>query len=295
MKFQPTLLLALQVLSVAALPHPKKEAVEAAASSSVVASASTTIASATASTTTSAVASATATAGAGAGAGAGGDKKEEEEEKDENEVEQTARFNAVVTLGGGNVKTDTLFPAGTNGIFEIEFQNPTPRQLRVTENKTPAPPPPGFKAVEPVSYRVEMGGGSSKGLTLSKIDYIRNADSTIDMSQVKLGKLCTETKSFVIGDGIGETEFEEEENEIATKVEDLVGEWAVFVPDGAAAGGAGGAGGVGEEEKVVADPAAGAETGGVAAGCGPGTACRTLVDGLLSLINGAAAQQAGRA
>ena len=214
----------------------------------------------------------------------------------------------------------------TNGVFEIEFSNPTPRQLRVTENKSPASPPPGFKAVEPVSYKVEMGGGSGKGLTLSKIDYIRNADSTVDMSQVKLGKLCTETNSFVIGDGIGETEFEVEENEIATKVVDLVGEYAVFVPDGegaapeagapeggAAGGEAGGEAGAGDKkEEVVApvDPAAPAEppaagpgagdaagggAGGVAAGCGPGTACRTLVDGLLSLIGGAAAGQAGKA
>lgn len=181
----------------------------------------------------------------------------------------------------------------TNGIFEVEFQNPTARQLRVTENKTPTTAPPGFKAIEPVSYKVEMGGGSSKGLTLSKIDYIRNADSTVDISQAKLGKLCTETNSFVIGDGIGESEFEADENELATKVVDLVGEWAVFVPDGAAGVGAGS----GEKEEVVADPAAGAgdAAGGVAAGCGPGTTCRTLVDGLLSLIDGAASTQAAKA
>jgi len=150
-----------------------------------------------------------------------------------------------------------------------------------------------------------MGGGSSKGLTLSKIDYIRNADSTVDISQAKLGKLCRETNSFVIGDGVGESEFEADENELATKVVDLVGEFAVFVPDGAAAAApaAPATPATGEKEEVVADPAtpatpaagAGDAAGGVAAGCGPGTACRTLVDGLLSLINGAASAQAGKA
>ncbi|KAK3949870.1 hypothetical protein QBC32DRAFT_27388 [Pseudoneurospora amorphoporcata] len=94
--FQASLvLMALQVLSVAALPHPKKDAVAAASSAMAVASA-----------TASAVASSNATAGAGADAG-----EEEEEEKDENEVEQTGKFNTVITLGGGDVKTDTVFPA----------------------------------------------------------------------------------------------------------------------------------------------------------------------------------------
>lgn len=67
----------------------------------------------------------------------------------------------------------------TNGVFEVEFQNQDARQLRVTENKNPAAAPKGFVALEPVSYVVELGGGAAaaQGLTLQKIDYIRNADS----------------------------------------------------------------------------------------------------------------------
>ena len=66
-----------------------------------------------------------------------------------------------------------------NGAFEVEFQNQQSRQLRVTENRTPAAAPKGFTALEPVSYIVELGGGAAaaQGLTLSKIDYIRNANS----------------------------------------------------------------------------------------------------------------------
>ncbi|EAA33725.1 hypothetical protein NCU07581 [Neurospora crassa OR74A] len=296
MKFQASLILALQVLSVAALPHPKREAAEAAASSTAVASAT---ASGAASATATTAAQATATAGAGTG-----DKKGEEE--DENEVEQAGKFNTVIKLGGGDVKTDTQFPAGTVGAFEVEFKNPDARQLRVTENKTPAAAPPGFKALEPVSYKVEIGGGASKGLTLSKIDFIRNANSTVDISQAKLGKLCKETNSFVIGDGVGETEFEADENEVATKVPDLVGEYALFVPDGTAAATPAAPAGDNKDVATPAAPAApaagagdaagGAAGGGVAAGCGPGTICRTLVDGLLSLIEGAAAgAQTGKA
>ena len=66
-----------------------------------------------------------------------------------------------------------------NGALEVEFQNQQARQLRVTENPTPAAAPKGFTALEPVSYIVELGGGAAaaQGLTLSKIDYIRNANS----------------------------------------------------------------------------------------------------------------------
>lgn len=103
----------------------------------------------------------------------------------------------------------------------------------------------------------------------------------------------------MIGDGVGETEFEADENEVATKVPDLVGEFALFVPDGTAAV-APAAPAAGDNKEGVAAPAApaagaGDAAGGVAAGCGPGTICRTLVDGLLSLIDGAASAQAGKA
>lgn len=49
----------------------------------------------------------------------------------------------------------------------------------MTENKSPAAAPAGFVALEPVSYKVELEGGaaSAQGLTLQKIDYIRNANS----------------------------------------------------------------------------------------------------------------------
>lgn len=65
----------------------------------------------------------------------------------------------------------------TNGRFEVEFQNQDARVLTVTENTNPAPPPAGFVALEPVSYVVALEGGSN-GLTLQKIDYIRNANSS---------------------------------------------------------------------------------------------------------------------
>ena len=39
----------------------------------------------------------------------------------------------------------------------------------------------------------------------------------------------------MISDALGESEFEVEENEISLTVTNMIGEWGVFIPDGAAA------------------------------------------------------------
>ncbi|KAK3897842.1 hypothetical protein C8A05DRAFT_38579, partial [Staphylotrichum tortipilum] len=159
MKLSHSLLFAAQVLSVLALPAPK-EAEKAAGAAGA------------------------AGAGKGAAAGAGAAAGEAAKEGEENEVVQQGQFGQVIQLGGGNIKTDTNFPPGVVGNLEVEFQNQDGRQLRVTENKNPAAAPKGFTALEPVSYIVELGGGAAaaQGLTLQKIDFIRNANSTTDIS-----------------------------------------------------------------------------------------------------------------
>lgn len=148
-------------------------------------------------------------------------------------------------------------------MFEVEFQNADARILTVTENETPGIAPLGFDFLEPVSYVIELQGGA-EGLTLQKVDYILNAGSkclapnpipldslrpfsdqtaneylattgTLDISQGQIGKLCTETNTYVVGAGVGELEFELEENELTLTVDDMNGDWAIFVP--AAAGG----------------------------------------------------------
>ncbi|KAK4673850.1 hypothetical protein QC763_115540 [Podospora pseudopauciseta] len=270
MKLSYALFSAILALSASALPAPHNGenhgGVSAADRRGRNASrvSSSAIVSATAAPTATAV---PATPPPTAGGGEGG------EEGEENEVEQEAQFGEAVELGGGNIKTDTLFPAGTNGVFEVEFQNQEGRSMIVTENKSPAAPPPGFKALEPVSYKVAIAGGGTDGLTLQKIDYILTADNTLDISAGQIGRFCPEANGFVIGAGVGELEFELEENELTLTVDSLVGEWGIFVPDNAAAGGAGA--GVGAE--------AGAGTGAAGGACGAGTTCRALLDALQRL------------
>ncbi|KAK4227521.1 hypothetical protein QBC38DRAFT_364142 [Podospora fimiseda] len=261
MKFSSSLISALLAVSVSAIPSPQNQVTSATA---------------VASSTASAVASKTSTAAAVAtsvNAGA-----EEGEEKDENELELQGTFGRAISLGGGNIKTDVLFPPTNIGLFEVEFQNQNGRTLTVQQVQKPTgSAPDGFDFLEPVAYSVKLRGGT-RNLTLQKIDWIRNADGNLDISQGKIGKLCSETNTFVISDTIGELEFEAEEAELTLKVNNLNGQWAVFLPKaGAATGGA------------AATPATGGAGGAAAAesGCGAGTLCRSLLD-VLNRFTGSA-------
>ncbi|KAH9476341.1 hypothetical protein JR316_0011916 [Psilocybe cubensis] len=161
-------------------------------------------------------------------------------EGDKNELEIEGKFGTAVALGGGDIKTDVLFPKGTVGVFEVEFQDKNANTVTVTENKTPGFAPAGFKFLDPSSYKVALGK-SADNLTLQKIDFIFDAIlpalKDVDTSKSRVGKLCTETNTFVISEALGEEEFEVEENEVTLTVKSLNGEWAVFIPTAQAATG----------------------------------------------------------
>ncbi|PGH23435.1 hypothetical protein AJ80_02545 [Polytolypa hystricis UAMH7299] len=143
-------------------------------------------------------------------------------------------FDEAIALGGGDIKTDVLFTKSAVGSLEIEFQNAEGRTLTVTENKTPGSPPAGFVAIEPSSFQVNLAEGAD-GLTLQKVDYIFDvtnpAIAALDLSQGQIGKLCTETNTFVIDPVIGELEFEDDENELTLTVQNINGEWGIFIPE----------------------------------------------------------------
>ncbi|KAL4404438.1 hypothetical protein CABS03_14233, partial [Colletotrichum abscissum] len=177
------------------------------------------------------------TAEGGAAGGAEGGAAGGEEAKGPNEKEIEGQFIVPVRLGGANVKQDVLFPPAKNGRFEVEFQNAVGRTLTVTENRSPAPPPAGFTAIEAVSYKVSLAEGA-QGVTLSKIDYILNPGNTLDISKGQVGRLFPELNAFIIDPALGELEFEAEENELTLKVANMNGEFAFFLPQAGAAAGA---------------------------------------------------------
>ncbi|EFQ34250.1 hypothetical protein CGRA01v4_03929 [Colletotrichum graminicola] len=167
------------------------------------------------------------------GAKEGAEKGAEEEAK-EGEQELEGQFTVPLRLGGANVKQDVLFPPGTNGRLEVEFQNSVGRTLTVTENRSPAAAPPGFVAVEPVSYSINLAEGA-QGLTLSKVDYILNPGNALDIKKGQVGRLFKEINAFIIDPALGELEFEAEENELTLTVANMNGEFAIFIPQAAAA------------------------------------------------------------
>jgi hypothetical protein len=68
---------------------------------------------------------------------------------------------------------------------------------------------------------------------------------TVDISKGQIGRFCTDMNTFIVGAAVGELEFEVEENELTLTVDNMVGEWAVFVPAAAGTGGTGGTGTIG--------------------------------------------------
>ncbi|EPE02568.1 accumulation-associated protein [Ophiostoma piceae UAMH 11346] len=161
----------------------------------------------------------------------------QEEVEDPNKLDITGTFGTTVALQGGNIQQDVLYAPGVVGALEVEFSNADGRSLKVKEVTEPGSPPAGFALLEPVAYKIKVKGGSAKNLTLSKVDYIQNAASTIDISQGQIGLLDKATNTYVIGGdtSIGEIEFEADERELTLKVNNLKGEWAILIPTAAAA------------------------------------------------------------
>ncbi|GAP85203.2 hypothetical protein SAMD00023353_2201430 [Rosellinia necatrix] len=192
-------------------------------------------------------------------AGPAEEAAEEGEEENEDEVDIAGTLDTPVALEGGDIKQDVTFPASV-GEFEVEFQAKTARTLTVSENKTPVAAPAGFTALEPSSFKVALAEGGD-ALTLGQIDFIFNTTNAaltgVDLSKSRVGKLCTETNTFVIDDALGEAEFEVDENEIVLKVTDLSGEFGIFVPQAAA--GEGAEAGAGEDAGADAGAEEGAE------------------------------------
>ena len=106
MKTSHILLLASEILAVSAVALPKRGG-DAGAANIVVAQGS-----GGASADIGGAAEEGGTAGDAAGSAAGGEEGAAEGE--ENEVEQEGQFDTAIDLGGGDIKTDTIFPPGVS-------------------------------------------------------------------------------------------------------------------------------------------------------------------------------------
>lgn len=90
----------------------------------------------------------------------------------------------------------------------------------------------------------------------------------------------------MIGAAVGELEFEAEENELSLTVDDMNGEWAIFVPSatGAAGNETAAANGTAAAEEAAATGAAEDATGDAGSAAGNGAGCNSQLCQVLQLI-----------
>jgi len=172
---------------------------------------------------------------------------------DENEV--AGAFNTAIATPGGNLKTDILFTANVSpttqytasivspheanaspqaaGSLEVEVNATAANAVTVVAGNPTGKAPAGFLFVDPQSFKIATASATAAA-DVVKIDYIFSAAvlGAVDPTQGRIGKLDAATNEFII-DGIGEFEFETEENEWTLTVADLNGEWAVLIPQAA--------------------------------------------------------------
>lgn len=102
------------------------------------------------------------------------------------------------------------------------------------QNANPAAPPAGMIFVDPTTFQIQTQGATNPATDTVKVDYIFTpaVKAAADVSQGTIGKLDPATNTFVT-QGLGEFEFEEEEDEWSLTVPDLNGEWAILIPQSA--------------------------------------------------------------
>lgn len=116
------------------------------------------------------------------------------------------------------------------GNLEVEYNGTEANTILVAPKMANTQPPTGMVFVDPMTFMVSTEKPPVTGDTL-KIDYIftEAVKSAVDPSLVRVGKLDTANNQWVT-DGLGEFEFEKEENEWSQEVSDLNGEWGIFAP-----------------------------------------------------------------
>ncbi|KAI1864604.1 hypothetical protein JX265_008328 [Neoarthrinium moseri] len=186
------------------------------------------------------------------------------EEFKEGVVRVVGVFGSPNPVQGGNLFTKMKLPANAAGAFEVEYNGTAANSITIAPKMATVPPPAGLMYIDPLTFTVTTAT-PPVGDDKHQIDYIfaEGSSNAVDVTKSVVGKLDAATNQFVT-ENLGELEFEAEENEIALKLADMNGEWAVFVPttavkagEGEAAGGEAAAG-----EKAAGEAAAGEKAAG---------------------------------
>ncbi|KAH8886087.1 hypothetical protein GQ53DRAFT_769671 [Thozetella sp. PMI_491] len=132
---------------------------------------------------------------------------------------------------GGFVFTKVLLPANVVGGIEPEYNSSVANSITVVPKMASIPPPTGMVYVDPLTFLISTASPPTTGDTM-KVDYIFTEATklAVDPNQVAIGKLDAATNQFIT-QGVGEFEFEKDENEWSLTVADMNGEWAILAPE----------------------------------------------------------------
>ncbi|KAH8883748.1 hypothetical protein GQ53DRAFT_882224 [Thozetella sp. PMI_491] len=154
---------------------------------------------------------------------------EEESEK----IKTNGFFGSANPVQGGNVFIKLIMPTNVVGSIEPEYNSTVSNSITVVPKMASITPPTGMKYLDPLTFLISTATPPTTGDTM-KVDYIYTeaTKQAVDVTKLAIGKLDTATNQFVT-DGVGELEFEGDENELSLTVADMNGEWAIFAPDSA--------------------------------------------------------------
>ncbi|KAK7954682.1 hypothetical protein PG996_015494 [Apiospora saccharicola] len=169
------------------------------------------------------------TAAPPAGGAAGGEKKKDDKA---GQIEVAAAFGTT-NIVNANAFTNLNFPVNAAGSLEVELNGTVANKVVVAPIMATLPPPAGHMYVDPLTFSVKTATPPAKGDT-SKLDYkfTDGIKAVIDPTKAVTGRLDAATNQWVTT-GLGEFEFEADENEWSLKVADVNGVWAFFVPQAA--------------------------------------------------------------
>ncbi|KAK8001605.1 hypothetical protein PG991_013827 [Apiospora marii] len=169
------------------------------------------------------------TAAPPAGGAAGGDKKADDKA---GQIEVAAAFGTA-NIVNANAFTNLNFPVNAAGSLEVELNGTVANKVVVAPIMATLPPPAGHLYVDLLTFSVQTATPPAQGDT-SKLDYkfTDGIKSVIDPTKAVTGRLDAATNQWVTT-GLGEFEFEADENEWSLKVADVNGVWGFFVPQAA--------------------------------------------------------------
>lgn len=121
------------------------------------------------------------------------------------------------------------------GSLEVEYNGTAANAVTVKQNANPAAPPAGMVFVDLNTFQIQTRDPTDPATDTVKVDYkfTEAVKRAADVTQGTVGKLDPATNTFVT-QGLGEFEFEADENEWSLTVPNLNGEWAIFIPQSAA-------------------------------------------------------------